>query len=87
MYLEGALISTISGMMLRSPKGVLALMIVFWPLALPYLMFRAYKAFQPIIAQVQMLEQLQSTFQNPLVGELMDHNTEDLTTAQAGQNL
>lgn len=71
--------------MLKPPQWALILMVVFWPIALPYMAFRAYKVAQPLIEQFQQLQQLQS---NPFMGALMGNTTmEDLIKDQTGQNL
>jgi len=53
MYAEGAIVTAIFAFFLRPSKLLLTSCILLWPIALPFLAYKAYKKLRPIIIQFQ----------------------------------
>lgn len=86
MYLEGGAITALVSTLMRLPRTMSFFVALLWPLALPYLTFKAVKALQPIIEQVNQLKALQA---NPFMEAMMagNINTEEVDKDLAGQKL
>lgn len=62
MYLEGLAVSALAASVSQASKPVFALMLVFWPVAMPILAYRTYCKYRPLIQQLH---------ENPLLRSMM----------------
>jgi hypothetical protein len=73
MYLEGAAITAVLVSFLKPSKLILVSCILFWPIALPFLAYKAYEKVYPVIQQFQQNPILQAFIKpNVMQNALLD---------------
>ena len=62
MYFEGLIVAALAASVSQVSKPVFALMLIFWPIAMPVLAYRTYCKYRPLIQQLH---------ENPLLRSMM----------------
>lgn len=65
MYLEGLLLAGIVSVVTKPSKWAIPLIVLLWPIALPFLTYKTFLKYHPLIKEMQ---------QNPLISTMLGLN-------------